>query len=115
MSTALATRPVPARSFAIKVEREIDAHRLVGLSAHRLRMRRQRESDIRRLLSDRGLNLTMVAARMALSHSYISRIVSGTRTPSLQVAIDMAAVLRIPLAEMAAHLLPEAKIDTGVV
>lgn len=94
MPVAISHRPKPLYS------------RTLGLSSRRLRLKRERESAFWQLLDRRGLNLTQVAARAAISHSYASRIVAGTRCPSLNTTMDLAAVLGVSLQEMADILVP---------
>lgn len=83
-----------------------DPHLVVGLSPHRVNRRKQRQTDFHLLLARNGLNLTQVAVRTGLSMSYISRIVSGVRTPSLLTTIELARALNMGLVEMAGMLLP---------
>lgn len=100
----------PARTYTVSAAPALNPHRLTGLSARRRRLHLQRKSDFWALLDSRNLNLTQVAARTALSHSYISRIIAGSRTPSLRATLDLARVLGLTLAEMASYLLPDTEI-----
>lgn len=99
--------PITIRN--VKVQ---DPHRIVGLSAHRVNKRKQRKTDFHFALERRGLNLTQVASRTGLSMSYISRIVSGQRCPSLLTTIELARALGLGLLEMTAMLLPDEPIPT---
>lgn len=87
-----------------------DPHRVVGLSAHRVNKRKQRRTDFHLALERRGVNLTQLASRTGLSMSYISRIVSGVRTPSLLTTIELARALGLGIVEMAGMLLPDEPI-----
>lgn len=91
---------------AVRNRLTVDPHRIVGLSATRVNRRKQRQTDFHLLLARADLNLTQIAARSGLSQSYVSRIVAGTRTPSLKSTVDLARSLGLTLPEMASILLP---------
>lgn len=95
MPIAIAHRPKP------------DPHRAVRLNPGMIARRKQRTTAFRTLLQGRGVNLTQLARMTGFSHSYISRIVDGRRTPSLRTTVDLAVHLGIGLVEMAEILLQE--------
>lgn len=66
---------------------------------------RLRDLKLRDAMDTAGLNMSILAGKCAVHYSYISRIVSGERQPSLLVARRMAQALGIPLEAMADILL----------
>lgn len=59
-------------------------------------------------MEDAGYTMGTLAARLKLDTTYISRVVNGHRTPSLEVAAALAAVLNIPIGELVEVLVPAA-------
>ena len=55
---------------------------------------------LRRLRERRGLTLTAVAAKTAISKSTLSRLESGQRRPSLELLLPLAEAYHLPLDEL---------------
>lgn len=76
-----------------------------------LRQRRARRTLLlKHQMELAGVSMTVLASRMQVSVSYISRITSGTRVPGLDTCIRMARELGITLQELADILVPPSVI-----
>lgn len=64
-------------------------------------IRERRARFLSRQMEAGGFTRASLAQEMGLDHSYISRLVSGHRTPSLEVAVVLAQKFHLPLAELA--------------
>lgn len=84
-----------------------DPHLAVGLDPDRIARRKAKRVYFETFMQTRGINLTQFAARVACSHSYISRIVSGDRTPSLDTTVHLAKFMEVPLQQLADVLVGE--------
>lgn len=82
-----------------------DPHEAVGLDPRHRRRRKEIERRFHMLMAERNLNLTQLADRLQMSHSYVSRVASGHRTPSFQAARDLARVLEVKIDQLADILL----------
>lgn len=73
-------------------------------SKSRVGRARGRGEYLRGAMERGGFTRASLAAKLGVDQSYVSRIVSGGRTPSLEVAVAMAGYLGVPLVELA-HVL----------
>lgn len=67
-------------------------------------VRERRSTYLRRHMEKCGFTRGSLADLMGVDQSYISRIVSGVRTPSLEVSVALSERLGVPLAELATAL-----------
>lgn len=51
---------------------------------------------VREAMARRGISQRVLAMRTGISHSTISRLVTGNRTPSLPTAVAIIRVLAVP-------------------
>jgi transcriptional regulator with XRE-family HTH domain len=55
------------------------------------------ETEVPRLLEERGLSLRALARQVGVDHGYLSRAIRGTgKVPSLKLAVEVAAALDLP-------------------
>jgi transcriptional regulator with XRE-family HTH domain len=69
---------------------------------------RARRSFLLAKMDEAGLTTAALADKLALDTTYVSRIVNGHRTPSLEVAMALAVVLGVKLDDLAEILVPAA-------
>lgn len=61
-----------------------------------------------------GHTMTSLAHETGIDRSYISRIISGTRTPALDTTIRLSRALRVGLDDLARTLMPDAIFDLNL-
>lgn len=64
-------------------------------------MSERKRKQIKRALADRGLSNKQLAERAGISESMASRVINGSRTPRLPLALKIARVLRVPISALA--------------
>ena len=53
-----------------------------------------------KLMNERNLSCQYLSSKMKKNDGYINRIVNGKKDPSFEVLFDIAAALKIPVAEL---------------
>ena len=53
-----------------------------------------------KLMDDRNLSCQYLSSKIKKNDGYINRIVNGKKDPSFEVLFDIAAALKIPVAEL---------------
>lgn len=86
----------------------------MATAAEQRRVRKVRATYMGGVMAARGYTRASLAFHLNLDQSYISRIISGDRTPSLEVAVGLAAHIGVPLAELADAMLGRAPATTEV-
>lgn len=81
--------------------RELDPMARVGLRKDLRDRRRARTKWLTQAMEHAGHTMTTLAAASGTDLSYISRIISAHRTPSLNVTVLLARALGVPLQELA--------------
>lgn len=92
-----------ARSAEYRVPHfdEIDPNAMVAVDSTSILRRRYIRKYLEDIMKAKGWNIAQFAAMCGLHHSYLSRIISGHRTPSLHTAMVLSVALERPLAEVA--------------
>ena len=52
------------------------------------------------LMNERNLSCQYLSSKMKKNDGYINRIINGKKDPSFEVLFDIAAALKIPVAEL---------------
>ena len=53
-----------------------------------------------KLMNERNLSCQYLSSKMKKNDGYINRIINGKKDPSFEVLFDIAAALKIPVAEL---------------
>lgn len=95
----------------IRVRPALDPPAVAALRRELKVAREARRARFVMYMEQAGHTMTSLAQATGIDRSYISRIISGTRTPALDTTIRLSRALRVGLEEVARTLMPDAIFD----
>lgn len=92
---------MPKSEFHVAHIPEAEPQRAVALQKWRRERRRQLRVYLMLKIAERGWTITHMAQTCEINLSYLSRIINGYRTPSLETTMRIARAFGVPLEELA--------------